>query len=137
MGAAPVERRGHWFPARMILSMRLRELEIHHVDLGAGYQPADWPADFVAETLPQVAASFAGHPDMPPCQLLADGWPDVLRIGPDPATPDPAGSESAGPAPVIVHGPPGSLLAWLTGRADPTGLRVTGAAAPPVPPPWR
>jgi maleylpyruvate isomerase len=130
--AAPVERRGHWFPARMILSMRLRELEIHHVDLGAGYQPADWPADFVAETLPQVAASFAGRPDMPSSQLLADGWADPLPIGPP-------GPESAapGPEPVIVHGPPGILLAWLTGRADPTGLRVTGTAAPPSPPPWR
>ena len=135
--AAPVERRGDWFPARMILHMRLRELEIHHVDLDAGYQAADWPADFVGETLPQVADSFAGRPDMPPCQLIADGWPDALRIGPagrDSTSRDPADPV---PGPVIVHGPPGSLLAWLTGRADNTGLRVTGAATAPVPPPWR
>ena len=27
------------------------EVEIHHVDLGLAYGPADWPADFVARTL--------------------------------------------------------------------------------------
>jgi maleylpyruvate isomerase len=129
--AALVERRGDWFPARVILRMRLRELEIHHADLDAGYGPADWPADFVAEALPAVAGSFAGREDMPPCQLITDGWADALRIGPS------ADPGSAGPGPVIVHGPPGSLLAWLTGRADGAGLRVTGAAALPVPPPWR
>jgi maleylpyruvate isomerase len=27
---------------------RLREVEMHHVDLGIGYEPHDWPADYVA-----------------------------------------------------------------------------------------
>ena len=27
--------------------MRLREVEIHHADLGLGYTAADWPTDFV------------------------------------------------------------------------------------------
>ena len=31
-------------PARRVLDSRLREVEIHHVDLCAGYRPADWPA---------------------------------------------------------------------------------------------
>ena len=26
--------------------MRVREVDIHHADLGAGYTPADWPEDF-------------------------------------------------------------------------------------------
>ena len=44
---ALVARRGDTFPARSIPPRRLAELEIHHVDLDAGYRPADWPASFV------------------------------------------------------------------------------------------
>lgn len=125
--AAQVERRGEPFPAREILRARLSELEFHHVDLGTGYPPDDWPAGFVADALPRVAGSFAGRPDMTACRLAADGWPDTFLVGP--ATAD-------GPD-VVVRGAPGRLLAWLSGRADGTGLQVRGAAAVPVPPPWR
>ena len=38
---ALVARRGDTFPARQIPPRRLAELEIHHVDLDAGYRPAD------------------------------------------------------------------------------------------------
>jgi maleylpyruvate isomerase len=124
--AAQVERRGEPFPARDILRTRLSELEFHHVDLGTGYPSGDWPAEFVADALPRVAGSFAGRPDMTACRLVADGWPDTFLVGP-------AGQD---PPDLVVHGPPGQLLAWLSGRADGTGLQVTGAAAVPVPPPW-
>ena len=125
--AAQVARRGDSFPAREILPRRWSELEFHHVDLDAGYQPADWPADWVARELPYVAESFAGRPDMPPCQLFPDGWPGRLTVGP--ASPHTPG--------VSVRGAPWALLGWLTGRADGTGLQVTGAPAVPVPPPYR
>lgn len=35
------------FPCEAVPWMRHREVEIHHADLGAGYGPADWPAEFV------------------------------------------------------------------------------------------
>jgi maleylpyruvate isomerase len=38
-------------PAAATAFGRLREVEIHHVDLGLGYGPADWPDDFVERTL--------------------------------------------------------------------------------------
>jgi maleylpyruvate isomerase len=125
--AARVERRGETFPARAVLAFRLSELEIHHVDLAAGYTPADWPDGFLAAALPRAARSFAGRPDMAPAALHPDGWAEVFPVGP--ATPN-------GP-PVAVHGPPGALLGWLIGRADGTELHVAGASALPVPPPWR
>lgn len=31
---------------------RLREVEMHHVDLGLGYSPLDWPEEYVAWDLP-------------------------------------------------------------------------------------
>ena len=39
-----------------IPGMRLREVEIHHVDLRAGYGPADWDAAFVRTVLEEVPA---------------------------------------------------------------------------------
>jgi len=30
-----------------IVTRHLRDLEVHHVDLDAGYTPSDWPAEFV------------------------------------------------------------------------------------------
>ena len=36
---------------------RREEVEMHHVDLGLGYQPADWPDDYVAWALPRLLAT--------------------------------------------------------------------------------
>jgi maleylpyruvate isomerase len=134
---AMVSRRGDSFPARVILPRRVSELEIHHVDLGAGYEPGDWPAPFVQETLARVAADFAGRPDAPACLARPDGQ-DSFPIGPaipGAAGPPGAGLQAAGP--VTVAGPPAALLAWLIGRDSGAGLVVAGAAAVPVLPPWR
>ena len=37
---------GRTFPAGGVPGMRLREVEIHHADLGAGYARGDWPPAF-------------------------------------------------------------------------------------------
>ena len=36
---------------------RLREVEVHHVDLGLGYQPSEWSEEYVAWELPMVLAT--------------------------------------------------------------------------------
>jgi maleylpyruvate isomerase len=33
---------------------RLREVEVHHVDLGLGYEPTDWPDEYVQWELPHT-----------------------------------------------------------------------------------
>ena len=144
--AAAVARRGRAFPARELLAMRRSEVEIHHVDLGAGYQPGDWPPGFASAGLARVARDLAGRPDVPALLVSPEGGAG-FRIGPaapTAGTDSPAaqaggtGGPAGGHAPQAeVSGPPGALLAWLTGRGDGTGLRVTGAAALPVLPPWR
>ena len=115
------------FPALGVLERRLSEVEIHHVDVAAGYSPADWPEDFLSEALPRVAESFAGRDDMPPCVAWAEGAKDSFRLGPD----------QAGAPAVIINGQPADLLAWLLGRGDGATLTVAGGGALPALPPWR
>jgi maleylpyruvate isomerase len=114
------------FPAMGVLVRRLSEVEIHHVDLDAGYAPGDWPEDFLVEALPRVALSFTGRDDAPRCVVWADGAKDSFRIGP----------EQGGAAPVIVNGQPADVLAWLLGRDGGTNLTVAGGGALPDLPSW-
>jgi len=116
-------------PGRGVLDWRLREVEIHHVDLGVGYRPGDWPGEFVTASLPGVAGEFAGREDAPSCLLQPDGSGlGPFQIGPE----QPTGQ------PVLVRGSPASLLAWLIGRDDGSGLRVSpDGVVLPVLPPWR
>jgi maleylpyruvate isomerase len=116
------------FPARGAFQRRLSEVEIHHVDLAAGYRPGDWPAGFVTDTLARVAGSFAGREDTPACLVSAAGTGPEFRIGRDaPVT-----------APTRVQGPADTLLAWLIGRDGGSGLQVSGADPTlPVLPAWR
>jgi maleylpyruvate isomerase len=119
--------RGGMFPASGILERRLSEVEIHHVDLGTGYQPADWPAEFVADALPRVAGSFCGRQDAPSCRILPDGRGEGFWIGP----------ADGGAEPLVVVGTACDLLAWLLGRAPGTGLRVVSGSDLPTLPAWR
>jgi maleylpyruvate isomerase len=118
---------GPAFPAMGVLERRLSEVEIHHVDLAAGYSPGDWPAGFLVEALPRVALSFTGRDDAPRCLVWAEGAKDSFRIGP----------EQDGPPPVIIHGQPADLLAWLLGRGSGDGLTMAPGGALPELPPWR
>src|SRR5690242_11375106 len=48
---------------RRVLEGRIREVELHHVDLGLGYEPADWPADFARAELPRALEHMGRHLD--------------------------------------------------------------------------
>ena len=101
--------------------LRTREVEIHHVDLAAGYTPADWTAEFAARTLDQLAPFFRGARDCPVATLVAsdsDGRWEVAADGPE------------------LAGPARELAAWLVGRSAGLGLRVTGTGEVPPAPRW-
>ena len=87
------------------------------MDLAAGYQPADWPADFVDNELSQVTVRMDRRADAPPMTLAGHG---MLHIGTKP--------------PVDVTGPPAAMLAWLSGRSDGSGLDSASAVLPTIPP---
>jgi maleylpyruvate isomerase len=84
-------------PARTLPYARMREVEIHHVDLGlATYAPRDWPAAFVERTLLFVHQR-SGPVDAvgDPAEVLAwrlgrGAGPSVLRVdGSPPGPPTP------------------------------------------------
>jgi maleylpyruvate isomerase len=114
--------RGH--PAWYTLWRRLSEVEIHHVDLGAGYEPAQWPREFAIQCLGRVAGDFV-RPEAPAAALASTDSGRTDRIGP-------AESQPA----VTVSGPAWQLLAWLTGRADGDGLTAEPAGPLPALPSW-
>ena len=55
-------------PAHRLVYSRWREVEVHHVDLGLGYEPADWPAGLVELMLPGL---LDGLPDRADRSALA------------------------------------------------------------------
>ena len=110
---------GEEHPAWYALWRRLTEVEIHHVDLGVGYDPADWPEAFATYCLEQTAASFAG-PHSPAVTLRSDDAPAVVQIG-----------EPGDQPATTVTGPVRALLAWVTGRGSGDGL--TADPAGPLP----
>lgn len=65
-------------PASFMAFSRWREVETHHVDLGLGYRPADWPPELVDRWLPEVLSGLPGRTD--PSALLA--W--AIGRGPAP-----------------------------------------------------
>lgn len=116
-------RSGAEVPAAALPWHRLRELEVHHVDLAAAYRPEDWPEAFAQRLLLEAAASLGDRPQTPPMVLHATDWDREVTVG------DPDGAPT-------VSGPAYALAAWLTGRRD--GTRLTVSAGEPLPalPQW-
>ncbi|MFI6315894.1 maleylpyruvate isomerase family mycothiol-dependent enzyme [Nonomuraea sp. NPDC050556] len=107
-------------PAWYILVRRLREVEIHHVDLGAGYGPADWPPVFVRRELHDCRASWdRASSTVSEIRFPSETWTGL----------------GEGPA---VAGSPSAVLAWLTGRSSGEGIRVgsEGRMSVPAAPAW-
>lgn len=50
-------RGGHGYGVAACPAHRLREVEMHHVDLGLGYLPADWPEEYMTWDLQVLLAT--------------------------------------------------------------------------------
>jgi maleylpyruvate isomerase len=78
-------------PAGAVASMRLREVEIHHADIGAalagGYSPADWPTEFTGLLLEHEAKRYDGPGFRADASDLGRSWlfgtpgPTVTGLG--------------------------------------------------------
>ncbi|MGI5216107.1 maleylpyruvate isomerase family mycothiol-dependent enzyme [Plantactinospora sp. CA-290183] len=102
---------------------RLREVEVHHVDLAAGYSTADWPDAFSQRVLHEVLKDLAGRDGSPALVLRPTETEQPLALGPADAAP-------------TVTGPAHALAGWLTGRSAGDDLVVTPSGPLPAPPAW-
>lgn len=100
---------------------RWAEVELHHVDLGIGYELEDVPAEFAEREIAFLAQRFAGHPDVPATRVT-----DGTRAWS-------TGREASEPE-ITVSGPAAELLGWLAGRREGAALEVTGGTLPKLPP---
>ncbi len=128
-GAVPADwsrtvelRNGVTDSAACVPFRRWAEVELHHVDLGIGYELEDLPTEFVEREIDFLAERFSGHKDVPSTGLAADNG----RVWT-------TGGEAEG-GPIVVEGPAADLLGWLAGRRDGSALTVKGGALPALPP---
>jgi maleylpyruvate isomerase len=99
--------------ARDIPGRRLREVEIHHVDLDHGYTPAHWTPQFAVRTLDEIAPAFADR-EPPVAALVGTTTGRTWQLG------------GAGSALYGRRAP----CCWLTGRSDVTACCSTEPTPP-------
>jgi maleylpyruvate isomerase len=114
---------------------RRREVEVHHVDLAAGYTPDQWPVAFVVRALDHLVTGMPGRAVAAPrperaryCIEATDhgrAW-TVEIDGRDVVVSEGAGEAADG----TVSGWGCDLTAWLLGRTS-TGTTVTASGDDP------
>jgi len=115
---------GREVPATFVIWMRVREVWLHLVDLGAGESLDAWPSELVDALLDEVTATMSGRADAPCILLRATDRDRDWEIGID----------SKESSVQLVSGTAADLLAYLTGRSTGQGLATEGPL--PSPPPW-
>lgn len=107
---------GRTVPVSDVLPMRVREVEIHHADLGLAFSPADWPDAFSVHLIETMAAKHSATPSfLVHASDLDQTWT--------------CGAEENGPT---VSGPAAALGWWLTGRGTGDGLTSNDGMLPRI-----
>ena len=103
------------FPLHTVGPRRRAEVEIHHSDLGTGYEPSTWPSDFSSHMVRQRQDELAqaGGPSM---VLSSTDVGGLWKFG-----------EGQGPE---ILGTVGDLAWWLVGRGDGQGLTCSAGEFP-------
>ncbi|MFI6764615.1 maleylpyruvate isomerase family mycothiol-dependent enzyme [Streptomyces sp. NPDC050355] len=96
-------------PDALVLA-RLRELEVHHVDLATGYTFAQVPPQAARWIIDDLIAAQRRREDVPPMRIEATDTDLAHELG------------TGGPT---IRGARADLLGWLTGRTDGTGLTTS------------
>ncbi|WP_435283496.1 maleylpyruvate isomerase family mycothiol-dependent enzyme [Streptomyces koelreuteriae] len=123
-GALVRTARGREVPASQVAWMRVREVWVHAVDLGADTTFDAVPRDVCAALIDDVVTAFRARRDFPPVELRAEEADRLWLLG------------ASGGAAVVVTGDVPSLAAYATGRAVPGPLHAAGGGSIPKLPAW-
>ena len=104
-------------PASGLILHRLREVEAHHVDLGAAYTFDESPRDALLAFFEVLPARLSGT-SLDPVVLVATDLDREWRLG--------EGGDR-------ISGRAAQLLSWLTGRSGPDGVTSARGVLPPAP----
>jgi maleylpyruvate isomerase len=107
-------------PAALPL-IRIREIEVHHVDLAVGYTFADIASDTAVWIIDDILMELGRREEIRPLRLKATDTELSRALGID------------GP---LITGTQVDLLAWLSGRPTGTSLSAEGAETVPGAPYW-
>ena len=110
--SATVELRGGLVvPARLLPLGRLFEVEIHHVDLGIGYEVTQIEPEVAEWLMEWIGFRARARDEFPRVELHADsGFTSTLgQVGPG----------------LVVHGSAPALVGWLTNRLEPDAVDGT------------
>lgn len=106
------------------------EVEIHHVDLGVGYELEDLPEEFAQREIDFLTDRFRDHPGVPALVIKRDDG-RLISTGAVRSVPPEQLQSGHGRT---VSGSRADLLGWLAGRRDGAALRVEGGTLPSLPP---
>ncbi|WP_128377815.1 maleylpyruvate isomerase family mycothiol-dependent enzyme [Streptomyces cavernae] len=98
------------------------EIEIHHADLGIGYELEDLPEEFTEREITFLADRFSGSLGAGVAPVRLTDGTRAWRTG------------RAGEPAITVTGPAPDLLGWLAGRRDGSALTTHGGPLPVLPP---
>ena len=101
-------------------AIRIREVEIHRVDLAGDYTASDWSSTFTLRTLSELTPFFRDHREVPVRVLRATDTGNCWVVG--------SGATD-------LQGREADLLAWLVGRPY-RDVTTTDHAAVPLAPAW-
>lgn len=97
---------GRVMPATQIPWMRVREVWLHAVDLGAGVETSNFPDDVVDALLADLAGVVGAKPATPPLLVRLTDRDREIRLGP---------AETSDPP--VVEATAADALGWISGRA--------------------
>jgi maleylpyruvate isomerase len=112
---------GRLIPAAEVPWMRVREVWLHAVDLDAGVELAELPADVVDTLLDDATGTMSAKEGCPAVRLEPTDREHGWTVGPD-------------VDPVPLRGAAADLLGWLVGRTG--GERLVAPKGVPEPPIW-
>lgn len=111
------------------------EVELHHVDLGIGYELEDVPEEFAQREITFLADRFRDHPGVPALLIKQDDGRMIPTGAAESVSEEQLDSGYEPPLPgLTVSGRQADLLGWLAGRRDGSALRADGGPLPSLPP---